>query len=660
MDAPRLHLVGCYNQVSMYRIWALLALSGATLAAAPHPRLLFDSNGIDQLKERVRQPEYSAQWTAFQKSYDAGMGAAIELPPRGSNWYHWYVCPKHGVRLTTGKRLGPWQWEHICPADREVFRGDPSKPQTDFDGCALSGVHDRYSRAVRDGGVLYQVTGDKRYADRVRAILLAYAARYLDYPLHTTTGEAKIGGGRIGPQTLDESTWLIPVAQGADLVWDTLSDADRATIAEKLFLPAARDVILPHRMGVHNIQCWKNSAVGLTGFLLGDDALIRAAIDDPDRGYRAQMAKGVQGDGVWFEGAWGYHFYTLSALWPLTEAARSAGIDLYGEPLKKMFAAPIQLAMPNLMLPAFNDSGETAVRNPIYELAYARYHDPLFLAAVPGGNNEFALWFGAAPRDAKPPAPVSRNFPDSGYAILSQGGTWLCLKYGPHGGGHGHPDKNNFILYARGQVLFPDPGTRPYGSPLHTDWDRATVGHNTLVVDGKSQSPATGKLLAFGDRYAMTDAGAIYPGMQFIRTVVMVSENVILFVDRVTADAPHTFDLTNHLAGTWKNVEGEPVSLPYRYVEDARKVRSVATHAAALTLAETEPTEIVAATGPGKSTAERIPMALFRRKGRETIYVWAISLDGVPVKLAVEGNAVRVGASTVAVDTAAHTVRIER
>ena len=70
-------------------------------------------------------------------------------------------------------------------------------------------------------------------------------------------------------------------------------------------------------MGIHNIQNWKNSAVGLTGFLLGDRALINAAIDDPDRGYRMQMSKGVQGDGVWHEGAWGYHFYTISAVWPL-------------------------------------------------------------------------------------------------------------------------------------------------------------------------------------------------------------------------------------------------------------------------------------------------------------------------------------------------------
>jgi hypothetical protein len=130
------------------------------------------------------------------------------------------------------------------------------------------------------------------------------------------------------------------MAQGADLVWETLSEADRQTLADKLFLPAARDVILPHRMGVHNIQNWKNSAVGLTGFLLGDDALIRAAIDDPDRGYRTQMARGVQEDGVWYEGAWGYHFYTLSALWPLVEAARNCGTDLYGEPLKKCLKRP--------------------------------------------------------------------------------------------------------------------------------------------------------------------------------------------------------------------------------------------------------------------------------------------------------------------------------
>jgi hypothetical protein len=650
-------------------LWTVALLCLPLQAALPdHPRLLFNAAGIDALRQRVAQPEWSARWTSMRSTYDRGMSAPIDLPPRGSNWYHWYVCPKHGVRLTTGRSIGPWRWEHICPTDKEVFLGDPARPQADFDGCALSGIHDGYARAVRDGGLLYQVTGDLRYARRARDILLAYAGKYLDYPLHTTTGESKIGGGRVGPQTLDESVWLIPAAQGADLIWDTLSDADRSAIADRLFRPAARDVILPHRLGIHNIQCWKNSAVGLTGFLLGDDALISAAIDDPDRGYRAQMAKGVQGDGVWFEGAWGYHYYTLSALWSLTEAARNSGLELYGEPLRKMFQAPIQLAMPNLMLPAFNDSTETAVRNSLYELAYARYQDPLYLAALTGADrrNDYALWFGVdrIPDAAGSPF-QSLNAADSGYAVLVRGGAWLCLKYGPHGGGHGHPDKNNFVLFARNQVLFPDPGTRLYGSPLHTEWDKATVAHNTLVVDGRNQAEATGKLLAFGANYAMSDAGAIYPGVRFIRTVALPSENLVVFIDRVTADRKRTFDLANHYAGPWTGLPpGSGTTVAYKHVEDVttRPDGTLRAGPLAITLAANEPTEIITATGPGASTADRVPMSIFRRVARQTTYIWAVSLDGAPVALTVSADegrtTVRAGNWIVVADTDNATVRI--
>ena len=33
-----------------------------------------------------------------------------------------------------------------------------------------------------------------------------------------------------------------------------------------------------HKMGVHNIQCWKNSAVGLVGLLLDDPELVADAV----------------------------------------------------------------------------------------------------------------------------------------------------------------------------------------------------------------------------------------------------------------------------------------------------------------------------------------------------------------------------------------------
>src|SRR6185436_2079994 len=109
-------------------------------------------------------------------------------------------------------------------------------------------------------------------------------------------------------------------------------------------------------------------------------------------------------------------------------------------------------------------------------------------------------------------------------------------------------------------------------SPLHTEWDRATIAHNTLVVDGANQAQATGKSLAFGRDFAITDAGAIYPGVRFVRAAAMLSGNVVLFVDRITADKPHTFDLANHYAGVWKDLgAGDAVKLAYPHIEGAAR-----------------------------------------------------------------------------------------
>ncbi len=229
------------------------------------------------------------------------------------------------------------------------------------------------------------------------------------------------------------------------------------------------------------------------------------------------------------------------------------------------------------------------------------------------------------------------------------------------------------MLYARGKVLFPDAGTRPYGSPLHLEWDKVTLAHNTLVVDGASQAEATGKSLAFGDRFAMTDAGNIYPGVRFIRTAVMVTENLILFVDRVTADKAHTFDLATHVAGKWVNLpRGESVTLPgsagYQHLKDA-SVRSapdgitLATDSGvAIALAGNQPTEVITATGVGKSTEDRVPLTIFRRTGQSTDYVWTASLDGKSatpaiVKSSAEAVTVKIGETVVTVSTREPAVR---
>ena len=629
-----------------------------TMELPPHPRLLLNADGVTRLRTRVTQEEWAAQWwQGVPDRVDAGLKQPIELPPRGGNWYHWYVCPDDGTPLTLARQLGRWQWEHTCRLCGKTWTGgDPGNPSRDFDGCRIRDVHFEYANAIRDCGLAWQVTGQRRYSDRAREILLTYARKYLDYPLHRNRGGGGIGGGRVASQTLTEASWLVPVVQGADLVWADLSQSDRDTIANRLLLPAARDVILPHKLGIHNIQCWKNSAVGLVGFLLGDEKLIAEAIDEPTRGYRAQMAEGVTSDGSWYEGAWGYHFYTLRGTWPLTEAARNCGLDLYGPPIRSMFDAPIRLMSPSGVLPAFNDSRQVSVTDQawLYELAYARFRDPAYLSVLSGHDRgEMAALVGVdeLPEAADLPPSRSANFPNAGCAILARGlgpgATWLCLDYGPHGGGHGHPDKLGFVLFARGEEFAVDPGTARYGTPLQKSWFRTTIAHNTLAVGESSQKRATGRCLTFGSTsgvdYLIADAGDAFSEGSFTRGVALVDENTIVFVDRAVSQKPTTFDVAYHQRGTWGKLPAgevwEPPEEPgYRHFRDARArttdeaMRLCIVHEAApeaaILLAGGSPTTVITAMGIGRGLGDPVPAVILRRQGRESNLVWALSLDG--------------------------------
>lgn len=643
---------------------AVSALGAETHTLPPHPRLLLDAAGVAELKQRIAAaPWAKASWEELKSHADAALARPLALPPRGGNWGHNYVCPIHGARLRQGKKIGDWQWEHICPVGDHVLRGDPSKATLDFDGNAMMAIHLDYAREAVEDGLAYQVTGDARYAHRAREILLAYAERYHAYPLHDNWGRGSTNRvGRVASQSLTEASWLIDMTHGADLVWDALSDADRGAIAEKLLLPALNEIIIPQKYGIHNIQCRENSAIGLVGFLLGDEKLIALAIDDPQYGFREQIAKGITADGLWLEGSTGYHFFTVEGLWPLMEAARHCGRDLYGPKFKSMFDGPFALAMPNLMLPNFNDSGVSPLqeRADLYELAFARFHDAAYAPLLQHGNRRgrMALLFGAAkiPAGKVPTPSASRNLTASGYAILERdektNATWLATKYGPHGGGHGHPDKNSFILFAHGDVLAPDAGTHAYGSPLHAGWDKTTLAHNTLVVDEASQKPAQGKCLAFGREqdvdYSISDAGPIYDGVNFVRTAAMLAPELVVFVDQVKADAEHNFDLVYHQNGAWEELPpgdawASPAIAGYRYFTGTT-VRATPDagltlktrfkdRAPAIVIAPGEPGKIITGYGIMKTTEDRVPLLVQRRHGDRTVFVWAVSIDGSPVTL---------------------------
>lgn len=607
----------------------------------PHPRLLFSQQDIPALKQRIDAQAWAkAHYVVLKSQADGWLKQEIKLPDRGGQWYHWYSCPKHGARL---RNEGPTR--HVCPVDKVVLSGYP------YDDVVLMTEHNRLAGGIRTLGMVHQLAGDSQYAAKAKEIALAYASQYASYPLHTIRAEAKIGGGKVGPQTLDESTWLITVVEGLDCIWNTLSASDQKTIETGLLRPAT-DVIRQHKMKIHNIQCWKNSAVGLTGLLLGDLKLVDEALH-ADAGYFQQMAEGVSADGPWYEGAWGYHFYTLSAVLHLTEGAFHSGINLYGPELKRMFDAPIAMAMPNLVLPAFNDSHTVSVTGSasLYETALARYQDDRYRLVVARSNrrSDAAMLNGVANSGSAPDfALSSHNYSASGNAILVSGSgpdaTWLCLDYGPHGGGHGHPDKLGFVLYSRGQVLAPDPGTANYGVPIQGGWFRTTLAHSTLTVDEASQKPAEGQCLAFiatnGFNAAMATAGKIYEGVNFTRTIALIGEDLLVFIDQVHSDQPRTLDLAYHNHGTLTApADARPFTVPnkagYSYLRETKSVTTTSGLALRFEqkgqrvqwkMADGEPTTFITGTGVGQHTEDRVPLVIARRPAKETTYRWCLLL----------------------------------
>ena len=645
-----------------------------------HPRLLLGADKLPAIRQRVQDVEWAkASYEKMVASAESWLTKPVELPDRGGQWWHWYACKEDGTRLKTLSAT-----EHQCPTCGKIYSGWP------YDDVILDRDHNNYADGLRTLGFVYQITGDAKYLPKAAEILAAYAERYLTYPVHNIHGDPKIGGGRVGPQTLDESTWLIKMCQGADLIWNGLTDAQRLAAEQGLFRPAA-EVIRQHKMSIHNIQCWKNSAVGLTGLLLGDAELVADAVTS-DHGFKQQIAKGVDADGQWYEGAWGYHFYTVSALTPLAEAGERCGLGLYayehdGRQFKGLFDGPLNLAMPDLVLPAFNDSGTVGLhgRNEPFEVALARYGDPHYATAIDTAKRGglLAIIDGVEPLPTPPDdAATGGNYLSAGYAILQHGkgddATWACLKYGPHGGGHGHPDKLNLLLWHHGRQLGIDPGTAAYGVPIHQEWFRTSIAHDTLTVDEENQKPAEGQCLAYANgpqiSVALADAGPIADGVDYKRGVALFGHKLVLIGDAVASDADHAYDLAWHNAGTWVSAPSGPkVGLPDKrgYMHLVGMVKA----SGALPQIQVDDTlqiglavasangETWAGMGFGRHAKDQVTATIHRVKGKSAKVGWAIALDGGLPRVTVEGNNVvaTLGGQTyrMTIDAAAGTIVAE-
>lgn len=605
------------------------------------PAVLLSKDEVPAILAKVQsQPWAKAAYESLLKSADAWTAKQIEWPERGGQWSHWYACEADGTRLTTKSPT-----EHVCKKCKRVYTGEP------YDSVPLTRVHDNLARAAQDLALAWTLTGKPAYAAKAAEILLGYAQRYQQYPLHNTRGTESRSAGRVLSQTLEEAIWLIPIACAYDMIYPSLDDAGRQKIETDLLRPAV-EVVRRNNAHLSNWQSWHNAGVGAAALALRDQAMLEDVVNGPS-GFQFQMANSVQDDGCWYEGAWGYHFYALSAHVYLAEMAYRAGVDLFANHrLRSMFDSPLRMMMPNGRLPAFNDSNETgATGGVVYESAFTHWKDPNYAWARAASSRRDwqSLVYGAAELP-KPDAPTlqSENFATTGIAVLRTGtgeeSLYLALDYGPHGGGHGHPDKLSFVSYGLGQTLALDPGCVAYGLKIHRNWYKQTVAHNAIVVDGASQDESTGQCQYFaagpGIGAVQAAADEANDGVKMTR-LALLTDRYFLLLDELAGDTRRTYDWIYHNRGTLTvdpsvplAAQSEPLGeeAGYQYLRDVQRAKTNKPWGATWTLDEKTgkrlrlemlapaSEEVITAVGPGVNPAEKVPALLVRRQEKSTVY----------------------------------------
>ena len=471
-----------------------------------------------------------------------------------------------------------------APLDFPDPKGTPA--QLTDRRCPIAKRHDALAKACGTLGMAYAMTGERKYAERAKEILLGYAQRYAAYPEHK--GVNRSDTGKVMAQRLSEAMWLIPQIAALDQVWDSgaLTDADRTQVADGLIRPCIEFI---HRKAIaaRVADCeranpdwrtadpppgrpgpvgnWLNfyaAASILAGAVLGD----RDLVDLTARDVKGYIRDGIGPDGLWGEGAIGYQMFALQALVLVLETAARQGIDLWGyrdARIKMPFDSVLRYAYPDGTAPGINDSGRVRLGDwstMIYDYAWLRYREPGYAFLVNASPRQLLTSEGVyyPTRIYEPlPEPKAAAYPSTvfegaGYAILRDPGRYLLVDYGPHGGVHGHFDKLNLLLFAGGDELGGEPVMHRYEDPLHRQWTIQTVAHNTVAADERSQVPCTGRLLVFEDagpiKVMRAEAAGAYPGVLLDRTVVVLEDAVVdLFHGR--SRRPHTWDRTLRFQG---------------------------------------------------------------------------------------------------------------
>ena len=435
----------------------------------------------------------------------------------------------------------------IAEIDAEIATGIHVPIPKDMSGGYTHQRHKKNWFVLQKAGVLYQVTGNDKYAIYVRDMLLEYADMYPTLPIHPT--DRSYATGKIFWQCLNDANWLVYVSQAYDSIYDFLTPQEVEKLEKDLFRPYADFLSVGNPKffnRIHNHSTWGNAAVGMIGLVMGDDELVNRALygleidtnkkNDRDNdgglirpdglkkaGFLAQLDGSFSPDGYFTEGP----YYLRYAIFPFLQFGKALannrpelGILTYrDEILKKAVYALLYQTDKNGLFFPINDAQKGMSWNArevimAVDLAYQHYgEDPMLLSVAEKQGTVILDEAGfMVARDLEKGLAIPMQQKSIAYkdgADGKQGGVSilrtstatdneLCLvmKYSEQGMGHGHFDKLSYSLYDETGEVMQDYGAARWvnidqkggGRYLkeNNTWAKQSIAHNTLVIDETS------------------------------------------------------------------------------------------------------------------------------------------------------------------------------
>jgi hypothetical protein len=396
----------------------------------------------------------------------------------------------------------------------------------------------------------WQLTRDRALAEKVATFLRRFCDPETGYP---ATQYA------LGNAAVHEGGAFRALAVAYDLIKDadvlTPADHDRIAKTVRVYESVMHNVLRRGKMG--NFSTSIATAGALAALAIDDMAMVQRYLYGPGKA-RDLIAAGFMSDGWWYVSSLGYTLGVTNQFMKVARALEPRGIDWLNKGFKLNFSDDVSVypdAKKDLkefagisyrkwgprdnqtitfreiyqgLMPfadyrgvsfGVNDNGAKNIGHRNLELAYFAYRSPDFLPTLHQLEPEDRHLLYGVPelppaKDVAGPLPYEQSFhaDNVGYAVLrsqndrpEEDRIQAALKWGTHGGHHGHYDRGNLVNLSRHgkNIGLPKVPWFSYVPVFYKCVAQASVTHNMVTVDQKFQFPTESEQLLFhsGDRF---------------------------------------------------------------------------------------------------------------------------------------------------------------